>query len=96
MPIEETFYKGFRKIEKPFGDFNLSSQQCQYIFEYVPQSKSFSLRNLPYTMLADKFKEFKDNDQINEAIESCRMRSVIRTKLKGGEAADTPTIADLC
>lgn len=47
-------------------------------------------------MLADKFKEFKDNDQINEAIESCRMRSVIRTKLKGGEAADTPTIADLC
>jgi len=24
------------------------------------------------------------------------MRSVIRTKLKGGEATDTPTIADLC
>lgn len=97
MPVEETFYKSFGKIEKPFGDFNTNYlQTLPYYFEFVPKSKSFSLRNLPYTLLANKFKEFKDKDQMEEAIESCRMRSCIRTKLIGGGIADTPTIADLC
>lgn len=98
MPNEETFYKSFGKIEKPFGDFNADFQQTvPYQFEFVAKSKSFSLRNLPYTLLADKFKEFKDKDQLNEAIESCRMRSCIRTKLIGGGGiADTSTTADLC
>jgi tetratricopeptide (TPR) repeat protein len=67
-----------------------------YYFEFVPKSKSFSLRNLPYTLLANKFKEFKDKDQLEEAIEACRMRSCMRTKLIGGGIADTATIADLC
>ena len=97
MPVEETFYKSFGKIEKPFGEFNQNYlQTLPYYFEFSPKSKSFSLRNLPYTVLANKFKEFKEKDQLNEAIESCRMRSCIRRKLLGGEAADTPTIADLC
>ena len=97
MPVEETFYKSFGKVEKPFGEFNQNYlQSLPYYFEFAPKSTSFSLRNLPYTVLANKLKEFKEKDQLNEAIESCRMRSCIRRKLIGGEAADTPTIADLC
>jgi hypothetical protein len=63
MPVEETFYKSFGKIEKPFGEFSANYlQNLPYYFVFVPKSKSFSLRNLPYTVLANKFKEFKDKD----------------------------------
>jgi hypothetical protein len=46
-------------------------------------------------MLASKFKEYKENSYINDAIESCRMRSHIRLHLLNDEA-DTETQADLC
>jgi len=44
MPVEETFYKSFGKVEKPFGEFNQNYlQNLPYFFEFVPKSKSFSL-----------------------------------------------------
>lgn len=46
-------------------------------------------------MLASKFKEYKEKSFINDAIESCRMRSHIRLHLLNDEA-DTETQADLC
>ena len=71
----ENFFKNFGKEERPFGSFEL---KARYHFELVVKSRTLSLRNLPYTILSSKFKEYKDNGYINDAIESCRMRSHIR------------------
>jgi len=80
LPIEETFYKGFGKVEKPFGDAN-DAKNVRYCFEYVTKSRSFKLRNLPYSILAEKFRDYKNNNMISEAIESCRMKSHIKQSL---------------
>ncbi len=90
MPSEEVFYKSFGKVEKPFGEFTANFlQTINYYFKYVPKSRSFTLRNLPYTVLANKFKEFKDKELLTEAIESCRMRSCLQTMLTGRPNADS-------
>lgn len=57
-PDEESFFKVFGKIESPFGDFKEKS----FEFEFLPKSKTYSLRNLPYTLQANKFQEFKNDD----------------------------------
>lgn len=88
----ENFFKNFGKDERPFGSFE---PKPRYHFELILKSRTLSLRNLPYTILASKFKEYKDNGYINDAIESCRMRSHIRLHLLGDEA-DNQTQADLC
>jgi tetratricopeptide (TPR) repeat protein len=50
---------------------------------------------LPYKILSEKFREYKDSGHINDAIESCRMRSHINLNLHDDEA-DTESQADLC
>jgi hypothetical protein len=46
-------------------------------------------------VLASKFKDYNENGLVNDAIESCRMRSHIRLHLYNDEA-DIDTQADLC
>ena len=57
---EETFYKSFGKIDKPFGDPYHQLENTEYKFVYVVKSKTFSLRTLPYTQLADKCREYQE------------------------------------
>lgn len=61
----ETFFKQFMKDERPFGNYK---PEPRFHFEILPKSKTFSLRNLPYSILASKCREFKDNSYINDAI----------------------------
>lgn len=88
----ETFFKQFLKDERPFGQFK---PEPRYHFEILPKSKTFSLRNLPYSILAAKCKEFKDYGYINDAIQSCKMHSHIKYHLFDDEL-DTETQAELC
>ena len=90
---EETFFKLFGKDHQPFGDFK---KKEKYVFHYVPKCKTYQFRNLPYTLIANKFQEHKDNDEFKEALECCRMRSFMRSMLYGASEAKTSTNADLC
>ena len=84
---EENFQKNFGKDERPFGTF---VPKPLYVFDLKPKSRTLSLRNLPYNILATKFREYKDSGHISDAIESCRMRSHISLNLHNDEA-DTDT-----
>ena len=90
---EETFFKLFAKDHLPFGDYK---KKEKYVFHYVPKCKTYQFRNLPYTLIANKFQEHKDNDEFAEALECCRMRSFMRSMLFGQSQAKTSTHADLC
>ncbi len=78
-PDEESFFKVFGKIESPFGDF----KEKNFEFEFLPKSRTYSLRNLPYTLQANKFQEFKNDDLIKEALDCSQMRYLLKAWLQG-------------
>ena len=94
---EESFYKNFGRqgVENPFGDPN-SDKDKAYEFQYIAKSKTYQLRNLLYTQKANQFQEFKENNMIEQALESCRMRHLLKMFLVGNNEAETTTNADLC
>jgi hypothetical protein len=80
-PAEEQFYKSFNRTEQPFGEFargKKKSFEKRYEFEFVAKSRTYQFRNLPYTLSANRFSEFKNNEQIADAIECCRMRKCLK------------------
>lgn len=56
--------------------------------------KSYGLRNLPYKILADKHKEYKNEGKIENALKCCRMKRLMKKLLEDKE--DVSTIADVC
>ena len=62
--------------------------------ELMPKSKSYGLKNLPYKILSDQYKEFKADGQIENALKCCKMRRLMRRSLEDRE--DVSTIADIC
>ena len=85
------FHNGFGRDVDPFGNVN----SIKYRFELMPKTRTYKFRNLPYQIMAQKFSEYQNNGWIEEAIETCRMRTHINLKLRGDED-DLTTKSDLC
>ena len=85
------FHNGFGRDVDPFGNINT----IKYKFELLPKTRTYKFRNLPYQIMAQKFSEYQNNGWIEEALETCRMRTHINLKLKGDED-DLTTKSDLC
>jgi len=64
------------------------------LIEIVGRSKTYGLRNLPYKLLADKYREYKSEGKIENALKCCRMRRLMKRLLDDRE--DVSTIADVC
>jgi hypothetical protein len=60
----------------------------------VGKNRTYGLRNLPYKLLADKYKEYKSEGKIENALKCCRMRKLMKRLLEDKE--DVTTIADVC
>jgi hypothetical protein len=50
------YFSKFAKAERPFGNPEEEWQK----FKIVPRTKSYKLRNLPYTTIVEKQQEFKN------------------------------------
>lgn len=87
---EEEFFKEFGKSDMPFGKPEENFQRI----EIIGKSKTYGLRNLPYKLLADKYREYQAEGKIENALKCCRMRRLMKSLLE--EREDVQTIADLC
>ena len=57
------------------------------------------MRNLSYKMLADKYKEYRTEGRIENALKCCKMKRLMKRLLEqgiGGKTDDVGTIADIC
>ena len=81
----------------PFGD-PYQSDNTEYKFIYKAKSKTFSLRTLPFTQLGDKCREYQEKKQISEAIDACRMKTLLKKQLneKNGEIQTLGDVCQLC
>lgn len=64
------------------------------MIEIAGRSKTYGLRNLPYKLLADKYKDFKNEGNIETALKCCRMKRLMKRLLEDRE--DVSTTADVC
>lgn len=60
----------------------------------VGRSKTYGLRNLPYKLLADRFKQYKSEGKIENALKCCKMKRLMKRLLEDREAIST--ISDIC
>lgn len=74
----------------PFG----SPDRAYVRIELVPKSRTYGMRNLPYKLLSDKYKEYKDDGQIENALKCCKMRRIMKRCLEDRE--DISTLAEIC
>jgi hypothetical protein len=64
------------------------------MIQIVGRSKTYGLRNIPYKLLADKYREFKTEGNIEVALKCCRMKRLMKRLLEDKE--DVSTAADIC
>jgi len=83
--------KSFGKEERPFG----SAENTPYFFDLSPKTRTFRFRTLPYTLIAQKFRDYKNNGMLAEAFQACAMRKNLNVCLKG-YASGIQTKVDLC
>jgi len=60
----------FGKIAEPF---NSPRENPYYEVKYVAKTKTFKMKQLAYSQLAEKFDEYKDNGRFKAAEESVEM-----------------------
>ena len=80
--------KEFGKSPDPFSNANLE-------FELVPKTRTYRFRNLMFNMIAQKFRDYKNNGHMKEAFETCKMRKHMLMCLKDADS-DFTTKLDLC
>jgi len=68
--------------------------------EILGSAKTYGLRNLSYKMLADKYREYRSEGRIENALKCCKMKRLMKRLLLGqgigGKTDDVATIADIC
>lgn len=85
------FYKEFGKAPEPFGN----ARSTNFSFKLVPKTKTYKFRNLMYSQIAQKFRDYKNNGCLAEAYETCKMRKHMAMCLRG-EDGELNTKLDLC
>jgi hypothetical protein len=80
----------------PFGNPETAYSRI----EIVGRVKTFGLRTLSYKLLADKYREYRQEGRIENALKCCKMmrmmRRLLEGQIKGGKSDDVATIADIC
>ncbi len=92
---DDDYFKEFGKSETPFGPHDRSYHRI----EIVGKAKTYGLRNLSYKMLADKYREYRNEGRIENALKCCKMKRLMKKLLDqgiGGKNDDVATIADIC
>lgn len=92
---DDDYFKEFGKSETPFGPHDRSYHRI----EMVGKAKTYGLRNLSYKMLADKYREYRNEGRIENALKCCKMKRLMKKLLDqgiGGKNDDVATIADIC
>jgi len=90
LPIrDDDFFKEFGKVESPFGN---PEQSAKYV-ELKGKNRTYQLRNVTYSQLANQFKEFKNEGSIEKALKCCRMRRIMKKLLTDQE--DIGIVAEL-
>lgn len=68
--------------------------------EIVGRVRTYGLRTLSYKLLADKYREYRQNGVVENALKCCKMKRVMKRllegQIKGGRNDDVATIADIC
>lgn len=88
---DDDYFKEFGKTETPFGQPDRTFNRIQI----VGKSKSFGLRNLSYRLLAEKYREFRTEGRVENALQCCKMKRIMKRLLDQG-TDDVSTIADIC
>jgi len=80
----------------PFGPPHLSYTRIQL----VGRVRTYGLRTLSYKLLADKYREYRQEGRIENALKCCKMKRVMKRllegQIRGGRNDDVATIADIC
>ena len=58
------------------------------------RSRTYGLRNLSSKLLGDKYREYKAEGKLENALKCCKMKRLMKRLLEGKE--DVATIADIC
>jgi hypothetical protein len=51
--------------------------------EILGSAKTYGLRNLSYKMLADKYREYRSEGRIENALKCCKMKRLMKRLLLG-------------
>lgn len=87
---DDDFFKEFGKSEQPFGNPEKSFNRL----EIVGKARTYGLRNLSYKLLSDKYRDYKAEGKIENALKCCKMKRLMKRLLEDKECV--ATIADIC
>jgi hypothetical protein len=62
----------------PFG----APERSYTRIEIVGKARSYGLRNLSYKMLADKYREYRNEGRIENALKCCKMKRLMKKLLE--------------
>ena len=85
----DEYFSKFGKAERPFGD----PKEEWPKFKFVPKTKCYQLRNIPYTKLFEKQYEYKNQQKADEALHCAKSKCEMNYALKG--KIDLVTLADI-
>ncbi len=75
--LDDDYFKKFGKSSTPFGQPDRTYSRI----EILGKTRTYGLRNLSYKMLADKYREYRAEGKIENALKCCKMKRLLRKLL---------------
>ncbi len=75
--MDDDYFKKFGKSTTPFGP----PERAFSRLEIFGKTRTYGLRNLSYKMLADKYREYRAEGKIENALKCCKMKRLMRKLL---------------